>query len=249
MTRQIAYIQETSSTLTYIRELQKEQLLEDGFTVYTGFQSAGRGQKGNSWESAQDKNLLFSTILFPPKLKANQQFIISQLVSLAIFDVLNKETDQISIKWPNDIYWKNKKIAGILIENDIMEDMIYRSILGVGINLNQEAFESKAPNPVSLKQITGKSYEIIDILFEILKNIDQYYNSLESPENFTTIRKRYKESLYRKDGFHRFANNNETFDARIYDIEESGILVLETQDGDIRRYAFKEVRYINDTNH
>ncbi|MDU1904534.1 MAG: biotin--[acetyl-CoA-carboxylase] ligase [Dysgonomonas sp.] len=238
------HIQETDSTSQYIRKLVSERDTKKSFTVYADFQTSGRGQRGNSWESERGKNLLFSTVLFPKSLEASEQFLLSQIISLAIKDVLDKETSDITIKWPNDIYWKNKKITGILIENDIMDGNIYQSILGVGININQEKFESDAPNPISLKQITGKEYDIKDILQRIINCLSSYHNLINSQENITSIRKQYKESLFRKEGKHLFEDKNGQFYARIIDVEPSGLLVLETEKGDINKYAFKEVKYI-----
>jgi len=242
--QQIIKIEETTSTLTYIRDLQKKEPLENGFTVYTDFQSAGRGQKGSSWESARGENLMFSTILFPDNLKANKQFILSQIVSLSIADVLSRETADISIKWANDIYWKEKKITGILIENDIMDDMVFTSVLGVGINLNQEVFLSDAPNPVSLKQITGKKYDTEKVLTDIINSMESYFNKLSSSEDLTEIKQKYKQTLFRRKGLHPYSDNDGTFYAEIYDVEDSGLLVLKTEAGELRKYAFKEVKFL-----
>lgn len=112
-------------------------------------------------------------------MEAKQQFLISQIVSLAIKEELDTYTTDISIKWPNDIYWKDKKICGMLIENDLMGRNISQSIAGVGININQEVFHSSAPNPVSLFQITGKQYDIFNILEHIMLRIQIYYDLLQ----------------------------------------------------------------------
>lgn len=237
----LIHLDEVTSTSFYLRSLSNIKPLEDGCTVYADFQTAGRGQKGNSWESARGQNLMFSTILYPMGLKADGPFIVSQVISLAIKEVLERYTTDISIKWPNDIYWKEKKITGILIENDLMGDEVNKIIIGVGINLNQDSFVSNAPNPISLRQITGNSYNVRTILEQVLERMLFYYEKLQSPE---TIKVQYKQSLFRKDGFHLFADVNATFLAKIYDIEDSGLLVLKQESGEIRKFAFKEVRYI-----
>lgn len=240
----IIHIRETNSTNLYLKELSETEKLPQGFTVYTDFQTAGRGQQGNIWESEPGMNLLFSTIIYPHKLEAGQQFILSQIISLAIKETLDNETSDISIKWPNDIYWHEKKIAGILIENEIMGDYISQSIIGVGINLNQETFTSNAPNPVSLKQITGKTLEIRPFLEKILIRLKYYTDSLPNKEASNTIRRRYKESLFRRDGFHSFTDNgHETFEAEILDIKDSGILILRKESGEIQQYAFRQIRF------
>ena len=235
------HLQEVTSTSLYLKNLSNVKLLTSGSTVYTDFQTAGRGQKDNSWESARGENLMFSTILYPTGLKADRSFIVSQVISLAIKDVLEKHTAGISIKWPNDIYWKEKKITGILIENDIMGDEVDKIIIGVGINLNQDSFISNAPNPVSLKQITGNSYHVKDILMQVTERLMFYYEKIQSPE---IIKTQYKQSLFRKEGFHRFADEHTTFLAQIYDVEDSGLLVLKLESGEIRKFGFKEIRYV-----
>ncbi len=240
---EIIHIDELVSTNLYLRNLPANSL-SDGTTVYTDFQTAGRGQRGNSWESEKGKNLTFSTILFPKELKAEDQFLISQITSLAIRDVLSKYTEHITIKWPNDIYWKDRKITGILIENDIMGDCISQSILGVGININQTEFVSNAPNPISLKQITQADYDIAEILSDILNRLYSYYKDINDPDKREKIRTNYKKSLYRREGFYMFEDKEGVFIARIADIENIGLLVLKTIDGEIRVYGFKEIKYI-----
>ena len=120
----------------------------------------GKGQVGNSWESEAGKNLMFSVLLHPDFVPANQQFLISQISALAVQQMLETFVKPISVKWPNDIYWNDKKICGMLIENDIAGTKLINSIIGIGININQKKFISNAPNPVSLTQITGKEYDL-----------------------------------------------------------------------------------------
>lgn len=241
----IAYVSETTSTNDCIRMIAKHCEVDDFLTLYTDFQTAGKGQRGNGWESERGKNLLFSMLYSPKYLKASKQFIFSQITSLAIKEVLEKETSDITIKWPNDIYWKNKKIAGILIENELMDEYTHRSVIGVGLNLNQETFESDAPNPVSLKQITGKEYEPKAMLEKITERFSHYYNgSVLYEEDISPIRDSYKESLFRKEGLHLFEDEKGRFYARILDVEPSGLLILKVEDCYIKKYAFKEVKCI-----
>lgn len=237
----LIHLEEVTSTSLYLKNLSNVKAVANGCAVYTDFQTAGRGQKGNSWESARGENLMFSTVLNPVGLKADSPFIVSQIISLAIKDVLEKYTTDISIKWPNDIYWKEKKITGILIENEIMGDEVNKIIIGVGINLNQDTFRSDAPNPVSLKQITGNLYNIKDVLGQVLERLTFYYDKIQSPE---ILKAQYKQSLFRKDGFHLFADERTTFPAQIYDIEDSGLLVLKLESGETRKFGFKEIRYV-----
>lgn len=170
---------ETTSTNSYLSDLCNAQTCPELTSVYSSFQSAGRGQRGNSWESEAGKNLLFSFVLYPDFLEAHRQFYLSQVTALALYDVLSSYTEGISIKWPNDIYWKDKKICGTLIENDLTGIHISRSISGTGVNLNQERFYSDAPNPVSLCQITGNRYDVREILEQIMDKVADYYQRLK----------------------------------------------------------------------
>ena len=241
----LVHINETNSTNNYLQTLCARQQTEEFTTVVADFQTSGRGQRGNSWEAEPDKNLLFSFVIFPVFLEAKQQFLISQIVSLAIKEELDTYTTDISIKWPNDIYWKDKKICGMLIENDLTGTHISRSIAGIGININQEAFTSPAPNPVSLKQITGQSYSPEQILASIMRRIKDYYALLQTENESVNslIADRYTGSLFRKDGFHRYTDANGKFLARLLRVEPDGRLILEDQIGTERTYLFKEVQY------
>lgn len=240
---EIIHIRETNSTNNYLKELLQTQTVDEGTVVWADFQSAGKGQRGNGWESEAGKNILFSIVLFPGFIKAGEQFILSQIVSLAVANCLQEYTAGISIKWPNDIYWNEKKICGILLENTILEDNIGHSVAGIGININQENFTSEAPNPVSLKQITNRDYNLEEILKTVVDNINVYYQQIKIG-NTDFLIKQYKESLFRKDGYHLYNDGISDFLARIQDVDSSGLLILKTKEGEERHFAFKEVKYI-----
>lgn len=239
----LIHISETNSTNNYIQTLCSKQKVDVFTTVVADFQTSGRGQRGNSWESEPCKNLLFSFVLFPEFLEARRQFLISQIVSLAIKEELETYTTDVSIKWPNDIYWKEKKICGMLIENDLMGRYINQSIAGIGININQESFHSSAPNPVSLQQITGKHYDIFEILKNIMLRIQSYYSLLRKNET-ASITDYYEKSLFRKEGLHRYRDADGVFFARIVGVEPEGRLILEDEKQTKRGYMFKEVEYL-----
>lgn len=245
----IIHISTTDSTNSGLGQLNTEVVLKEGVGLPEGtilwadFQSAGKGQRGNSWESENSKNLTFSIILHPSTIKANQQFLISQVVALGVAKFLNKYTDNISIKWPNDIYCGNRKICGILIENQLEDTTMTDSIAGIGININQTIFISNAPNPVSLKLITGNNYSLDILIEEVQLSILSYYKKLLDGE-IDAIKKEYKNNLFRKDGFHLFNDGITDFYAKIKDIEETGTLVLEDKNGMERDFAFKEVKFI-----
>lgn len=174
----LIHINETNSTNNYLQSLCSEQKVEELTVVVADFQTSGRGQRGNSWESDPSKNLLFSTVIFPEFLEARRQFLISQIISLAIKEELDTYTTDISIKWPNDIYWKEKNMWDV-DENDLMGRNISQSIAGIGININQEIFHSSAPNPVSLLQITEEEHDLFKILKNIMLRIQSYYSLLK----------------------------------------------------------------------
>ena len=241
---------ETGSTNNYLTQLCDEQpsAVQELTTVIAERQTAGKGQRGNSWESEDCRNITFSFVLYPIFIEARHQFILSQIVSLSIKEELDDWTDGISIKWPNDIYWNEKKICGILIENDLSGHHIGRSISGIGVNINQDVFRSNAPNPVSLKQITGKTHDRYLILANIMKRVKEYYDLLRagtSDSNATTlIAERYARSLFRREGYHRYADANGEFLARLLRVEPDGRFILEDRTGKERGYLFKEVQYI-----
>lgn len=239
----IHLVDEIDSTNNYMKSLLLKQKVKEGTIISADFQTGGRGQRGNGWVSENGKNLLFSIVLYPDAVKANEQFLILQVVSLAVADFLRKYTDGITIKWPNDIYWREKKICGILIENAIEGDQIKESVCGIGINLNQESFDSSLPNPVSLKQITGEYYKQSIMLGEVRELLFSYYEQLRRGE-IQIIAENYRDSLFRKTGYHLFNDNTNDFIARIKNVAPDGTLILETESGDERRFAFKEVRYV-----
>lgn len=234
---------ETGSTNTYLQQLDADHHLPEGYLVYTDTQRAGRGQRGNSWESEPGKNLTFSLLLRPEHIPANQQFLLSQAVSLAMTDVLNQYAPGFSIKWPNDIYWEDKKIAGILIENVLSGSTFARSIVGIGLNINQEKFISDAPNPVSLTQITGHTYDIDRLLDQFIDAFRRRY--LQTFTNSSqSLREEYLSTLYRNDGRYPYDSAGEKFYASIVGVEPDGHLILMTDAGEERRFAFKEVSFL-----
>ena len=237
------YIPQTISTNVSLAEICSKGYTENLTSVYSSFQTDGRGQRGNKWESEDGKNLLFSFVIFPKGLPAREHFILLQITALALFDTLSEYTDGISIKWPNDIYWMDRKICGTLIENDLSGMNIERSISGTGVNLNQKIFRSGAPNPISLSLITGQEYDIETVLHNIMNSASIYHRMFDNGES-DIIRKKYFEAIYRKDGFYMYKDDNGTFDAIIEDIEKDGRLVLKDREGRVRKYLFKEVSYI-----
>ena len=239
----VVHLQETDSTSSYLTTLSLHERVEEFTVVKADFQTAGKGQRGNSWESEMGKNLLFSIIFYPDFLEIRKQFLLSQAIALAIKEELDTFADGFSIKWPNDIYWNQQKICGTLIENDLLGSSIQKSIAGIGININQKQFHSGAPNPVSLWQITGKEHDSIAILNGIIHRIMDNYMLLKE-EKAEEVSKRYHHALFRRAGMHRYKDHAGEFMASIVCVKPEGTLVLKDQTGQERKYMFKEVEYI-----
>ncbi len=234
---------ETESTSSYLKELLKQRHLPECSVVITNRQTAGRGQPGNAWISNPGENLTFSIIFYPEIIDAHEQFIISKTVAVAITDVLETSIPEISIKWPNDIYHKNRKLGGILIENTLSGQSIDQSVAGIGININQMSFPPTLPNPVSLQQITGQKHELLPLFENIFHSLIAHYSSLINDDR-TIIREKYLNRLFRREGWHKYQDVNGEFTAKFSRIGPAGHLFLQRKNGEISRYAFKEVEYI-----
>lgn len=224
------YIKSTDSTNTQLKQLAAEGNPPE--FIYAGYQTAGRGQTGNGWESEANKNLLCSILLPPDK---NLHFL-NIAVGVALLRVIGED---FTIKWPNDIYYGDKKAAGILVENAIIGNAIRYSIAGIGLNVNQTTFVSDAPNPISLKQIRGQEYDIEWLMNQLLKAV---HTILNEPEQ--EIWSYYKSHLYRREGFWPFEDKLGRFEAAIQDVLPTGEIVLRDTNGQIRQYEFKQIKYI-----
>ncbi|MBP3353259.1 MAG: biotin--[Bacteroidales bacterium] len=234
----------TQSTNSDLKRLLSEDANLPHLTVVsTAFQTSGRGQRENSWESENGKNLLFSLLLRPISLKATEAFAISRIVSVAIAKFLRKYISDVSIKWPNDIYWRDKKICGILIENSIMGEYLDTSIVGVGLNINQREFSQNLPNPVSLTNITGKEFLLDKVLTEVVTSIEEEFvryfeNRAKETESI------YHQLIYRLDTKALYKVAEVVVEAEIQGVCSDGRLILKHSDGNLRYYAFKEVTYM-----
>jgi BirA family transcriptional regulator, biotin operon repressor / biotin---[acetyl-CoA-carboxylase] ligase len=237
------FLTEVESTNNYANHLVLSKAAEHGTVVLAQHQKMGKGQQGNSWESEFGKNLLMSIILFPDFLPATKQFYLSKIASLALANFVKSEKAEVSIKWPNDIYVGNSKLAGILIENSIKANHLDSSIIGIGLNLNQERFVSDAPNPVSLKQITEKDYKIEEVALKIWELLSFWFEKLQK-ESFREINSSYFNQLFRVNEWALFAKQGIQFEARITGIGDFGQLILEERNGVFSEYIFKEVEFV-----
>jgi len=238
-------LDEVDSTNNFLRHLDTPD--DYRMTLVTAeFQSAGKGAGTNSWESAKGENLLFSLRVMPTNLPARRMFAVSEAAALAVRDALEAFANGFCIKWPNDIYYKNSKVAGILIENDLQGAVVRSSVIGIGININQRRFLSDAPNPRSLADIVGQNIERRSVLEEFMKHFTHYFHTIEDgKENaLNDLHEHYKKHLYRFGEEHKFIDEMGTFCATITDVEPSGHLIMQDSEGRQRRYEFKEVKYI-----
>lgn len=236
------------STNTYLRELNGGDPAYDYEVAVADFQTAGRGQKGNTWESEQGKNLLFSILAHPKGIKVQEQFYISQAIALAVSDAVIAAAGPeyaagFSVKWSNDIYYKDFKMAGILIENTLQGSSIMDTVVGVGLDVNQEVFVSDAPNPISLKNITGRDYDRDALLDDIIARFIGYME-LDTPSQRAGVDELYRSRLYRRQGYHLFRDAQGEFEACIEGIHPDGCLMLLTRSGEHRVYEFKQVQFI-----
>jgi BirA family transcriptional regulator, biotin operon repressor / biotin---[acetyl-CoA-carboxylase] ligase len=241
---ELFYCENLPSTNSYAASLLKNKEVAEGLVIYTNYQSAGRGQAGNKWESEENKNLLFSIILYPIMIDPSDQFLLSMVISLGICDFLEQYASSISIKWPNDIYANDDKIAGILIENSIMGGVIEHTIAGIGININQVRFLSDAPNPVSLASLTGAQYDLTECLGKLVSELDKRYKYLISGDS-DLLRRDYISRLYRQMQWSKFRDKKGLFAGRISDVSDAGKLKVELKDGTINEYSFKEIDFLS----
>jgi len=239
----LLFFENLPSTNTHTAYLLKKKNLPEGTIVYTNYQSAGRGQTGNSWDSEDSKNLLISIILFPSFVNPADQFYISMTISLGICDFLRRYIPVCSIKWPNDIYVNNDKIAGILLESSIIDDQIEYTIAGIGLNINQERFLSTVPNPVSLRLLSGLNYDLPTCLNQLGIDLDKRYKLLIAG-NSGQIKDEYVSKLYRLNKWFKFKDFNGIYTGRILTVTDYGRMQIERQNGKLSEYSLKEVEFI-----
>ena len=234
------YLEETDSTNDFLRHYTPRED-EDMTVVWTDFQRKGRGQGSNQWESEAGKNLTFSVLIHPDKVRAQDQYIISMAVAETMHRFLSGMVDAaIQIKWPNDIYVGDSKIGGILIENHLSGEHIKDCIIGIGLNVNQTVFVSDAPNPISMRMIDDREWNREEVLQGLISELVWQFQHFR----FDIIRKKYRRHLYRREGFYPYRDAEGEFEAEMLEVENDGHLILLDTQGRQRRYAFKEVAYV-----
>ena len=232
------HIAETDSTNRWLRT--EGGTLSDAKVVVADYQTAGRGQGTNTWESERGMNLTCSIGLCPEGVKASRQFLLSMAISVALTRTLQALPCSISIKWPNDIYAGDRKICGILIENTLQGDRIKDCIIGIGLNVNQRVFVSDAPNPTSMALESGHDFDREVVLKALLGHFGQLLTNWDEE----LIRATYRQLLYRREGVFPYRDGEGCFRASLAGVEDDGHLLLQDTEGRQRRYAFKEVTFV-----
>ena len=243
----VKYLPVVDSTNDYLRHERGNLLEEAGdarvVAVYAGRQTAGRGQRGNVWHSRDGENLLLSMLVRPRSLPVKGQFLLSQAVALAVNEAMHACGIDSVVKWPNDLYVGNRKVAGVLVELNCEGGMVSDAIVGVGVNVNQTEFPVMDKIPVSISMLTGRTFDVGEVLDVLLASFVRYYEMLEQGDG-PVIEARYKENLLGFGTVMRYRDAGSVFDAAITDVQGDGALSLERGDGTVSRYYFKEVELL-----
>ena len=234
-----------NSTNSYLKQLSKDTEASNWTVVTTEFQSSGRGQLQSKWESEKGKNLMCSVLIKLSDFKIQDHFYLNCAISLGIYEALKKyNLPQLKIKWPNDIMSVNKKLGGILIENSLINNKIYQSIVGVGLNINQDCFPENLPKAVSMKQILKKESDRNALLIEIITSIQLQIELLEQ-NAFELLHQKYEEVLFKKNKAHMFEDmGGRRFLGKILGVSKLGMLQVENEEEIIKAYNFKEIIFL-----
>ena len=210
--------------------------------LYSYMQSAGKGQIGRKWYSGVDKNMTFSLQIEINQLLARNQFHLNMIISLALRDwIASIVGDKVLIKWPNDIYNKNKKVAGVLVQNTLKEQFISKSLIGIGINVNETDFPGDLPNPVSFRQICGKEFDLNMLFANMIGFLERRFQFYDE-QSFANLQKQYVGNLYLLNKVSTFAlsENNENFSGIIRGVSKEGQLVIDSEKG-IKKFNHREI--------
>ncbi|TAH41331.1 MAG: biotin--[acetyl-CoA-carboxylase] ligase [Bacteroidetes bacterium] len=237
-------LDDIDSTNTYMAELLKKRRIPEGFLVSALQQSAGRGQAHAKWKSEAGMNLLLSFVFYPSFVSIPDLFMVNKAISLGTSDLVKKMTgEKVSIKWPNDIYHGDRKIAGILMENSLNTSQIQQCIVGIGLNVNQDDFPKELPNPTSLKLITGRKMDRDEVLNELCSCLEHRYLQLKRNE-YADLDREFTNSLYRKDEWHLFISERVEFEGMIKGVDKRGRMLVMHRNEIERFYDLKEIKFI-----
>ncbi len=240
------FLEETTSTNSWMQAALDSNAVKPGDAVYTFSQTEGRGQKGNRWFSEPGKNLLFSLLIEPKALLATEQFRLSMMLALALKNLLDEDIPNLCVKWPNDLYAGNRKLAGMLLENRLAGKNVQYAIAGIGLNVNQSIFPEELSNPVSMVQLTGDETELHDFAARFYQGLSDAFKRLELCST-ETLKRDYMKALFRNSGLHPYRDSNGTFFASIENVTELGYLVLKTAEGELRSYEIKTLAFLTNS--
>lgn len=232
------------STNSFLKEMARKTSLKNYTVVSTNEQTKGRGQFNSSWSSEPSKNLTISVFIKDFNLAIANQKYLNFAISLAVFDVLYTYLkDTVSIKWPNDILSVEKKICGILIENSIQQDKINHTIVGIGLNVNQENFSNDLIKVTSLKLATNREFNLDNLLLKLIESIKKRISQLSSRE-YEKLELEYLNALYKKDCQATFIDHqNNLFIGKIIGISETGKLQIKLDENRVKEFGIKEVSF------
>ncbi|MBR4995687.1 MAG: biotin--[Alistipes sp.] len=230
--------------LTSSNDEARDARYAEGDIIVVEHQSAGRGQRGHSWESQRGLNLTLSAVFEPTFLPPMQQFLISEAVALAVVDTLHSFGIEAKIKWTNDIYVGDKKIAGILIEHKLQGNSLGRTIAGIGLNVNQIAFSPELPNPTSMQLEGGREFSRDEVLETLADRLSARYSELRDSDT-KSLQNDYHQLLFRRDEMHPFAlPDGSLINGIIRGVEPTGALVIEDEEQKCRAFLFKEIEFV-----
>ncbi len=239
-------LQQVDSTNNYLKDLlSNSKPLAEGTVIMAENQYAGRGQQQNGWFAEPGKNLTFSMLLQPNFLAIVNQFDLTRVISLGVFDALQPVLGgALKIKWPNDIYYNDQKLGGILIENMIQGNQIRNAVIGIGLNVNQEQFPGWVPNAISVKQILHGDYNKEALLYDICRCVEGWYVKLKAGQ-IQLLQNTYLSRLYWMGERKPFKIGTEAITGKITGVRENGLLVLADNNGDEREFSLKEIEFLN----
>lgn len=241
--QQLLWLPACASTNSEAQTLIVQNRASDGCTVITDFQTAGRGQRGNQWEAAAAENLMLSVVWQPTFLAAAEQFQLSQAVALGVHDwasALLAADPKLKLKWPNDLYYGDQKLGGILIENTLIGPKIQYSIIGIGLNVNQQRFA--IPTATSVGLLTGRAYAREALAARLLECLERRYLQLRAGQ-VGKLRQAYLQALYRFQEAHFFMVDGKKVSGQIVGVENDGRLAVAIG-GELRRFGMQEIRYL-----
>lgn len=243
MNTPIIKIEQTDSSNNEAISLAKHNDTIEGTIVWVLNQTKGRGQGNKKWHSNPNENLTFSIIFKPSFLPIEKQFLISKMAAVAVCKVISGFCSNTFIKWPNDIYINNKKVAGILIENTIQQQNMYISVIGIGVNVNQKNFPSTIPNPTSLFIENNQKYELENLLFLFQQSIIEEYEKLKMGQ-YQSIEDYYDRLLYKKNQTIRILHKNKIIKAYVINVDSSGFLHLLIENKEVL-FSVGEIAFLN----